>query len=93
MWSFKKKLDEKCKKCSALNNYHHPRCPNISHKQAKEELIRYYDLWLKKEEIKQEDYEQRQKTYLRLRKEATFWQGKYSIVKNENNILRKKVNY
>lgn len=81
---------QKCPECSACGG-HHPRCSLIGEDEAKRQLSFYYDLWVTKET----DVRQRLATaalhYNRLREQVTFWQGKYRIVVQENNALRRKL--
>lgn len=74
---------EKCPECGAYKG-HSPRCSIMPEDYAKAELKRYYEAWLKKEM-------NCRKWLSKAQKEAEFWKGKFVVVKNENNILRKKL--
>ncbi len=83
-------MDEiaKCKECGAYKG-HSPKCSLMDEAYAKESLAHYYDTWLKIE-TKHRDYckglfDEIKKS----KKEAEFWKGKFVVVKNENNKLRK----
>lgn len=72
-----------CKECGSYDNErHHPYCSKASDEQKIRGYLDYYEAWLR-------ENAERNKMYTRLSKDITFWQGKYRIVKHENNKLRK----
>ncbi|MBK7362755.1 MAG: hypothetical protein IPJ01_10705 [Micavibrio sp.] len=80
----------KCPECGAYKR-HAPECSLMDEACAKEMLKQYYRTWLEME-TKHREYANR--LYKRIevvKKDAEFWKGKFTVVKNENNTLRKKV--
>lgn len=78
-----------CKHCGSYDEeMHNPLCIVIENnpKVLKKYLEQYYKAWI----ISQEH---NQKLLKFLKEKITFWQGKYHIVKHENNQLRKKLHY
>ena len=74
-----------CEECGSFDHdNHHPRCSKKSDKEKIRGFIEYYEAWLK---IREET----DRIIERFRKKITFWEGKYKIVKQENNALRKKL--
>lgn len=82
--------ENKCSECGAYHG-HSPLCSLIDFETAKQELKRYYELWLNREI----ETRKREATAFGIVKKAweksAFWEGKFRIVKNENNKLRKKL--
>ena len=60
--------------------HHHPRCKLAPVEVKAQMLERYYGYWL--QSVKHQEW---------LREQITLWQGKFLIVKNENNKLRRKL--
>jgi len=87
--------NNKCTECGAYNNSHSPRCSLIALDEAKEQLVRYYELWLAKEidtrkRIEQSEISNKRKVDA-IKKDRDIFKGKYFTVKEENNKLRKKL--
>ena len=79
------KADWRCSECStAYRNRHHHDCSQQTQveriKRLRETLAMNVDARLHAE-----------KQFKRWNEIAGFWHGKYAIVKNENNVLRRKV--
>lgn len=71
---------QKCPECGAYKG-HGIEC---SRQDWKETALRYYNIWLSGE---LRDRVMR----ARLVAQVVFWQGKFTIVRHENNMLRKKL--
>lgn len=81
---------KKCVECGAYTG-HSPTCSLMDEKCAKEMLALYYDAWLKIETKHREELARMQRRINTAKKEAEFWKGKFVVVKNENNTLRRKI--
>ena len=79
---------KKCNECGAYGGHSHD-CSHIDLEDAKRQLKQYYDLWLDRENIRRADQSRAQERYTKIRHEAEFWKGKFMVVKNENNKIRK----
>lgn len=87
-------MNNKCEECGAYHG-HSPSCSQAT----REELLKAYlwtqEQWRKEKEEREywikratkESYRQKREAD----KEVVFWQGKYLMVKTENNALRKKI--
>jgi hypothetical protein len=82
--------ENKCPECGAYHD-HNPKCSLIDENCAKKLLIEYYDVWLTMELKYREYSDNLYKQIRKIKKEAEFWKGKFVVVKNENNKLRKKI--
>lgn len=80
----------RCPECEALNG-HHPLCNRMDCETAKSELRRYYQCWLEIENKRRQSLVEAEEKVRRFKDHATLWQGKYQIVKHENNVLRRKL--
>lgn len=78
-------------KCGAFIG-HHPNCDLIDLDTAKSMLKQYYSLYLRQETHKREEIARAWDITRRFRQEVARWEGKFRIVKHENNQLRKKIN-
>jgi hypothetical protein len=83
--------NKKCIECGAYYD-HSPKCSLMDEKCAKKMLAQYYETWLTMEMKHRKHSEGLFDSIRKIRKEAEFWKGKFVVVKNENNKLRKKVN-
>ena len=83
--------EKKCPECGSYKR-HSPKCSLMDEKCAKEMLGEYYDLWLEMEMKHRKYCDVLYKRIKDREKEAEFWKGKFFVVKNENNTLRKKLN-
>ena len=81
----------KCPECGALAG-HHPLCQQVDGDTAKSDLKRYYLLWLDTENKHLASAAESENKVRRFKEQVTLWQGKYQIVKQENNALRRKCN-
>jgi len=81
--------EKKCIECGAYKG-HSPKCSLMGEAYAKKTLIDYYEAWLEMETKHRKYADRLYKRIEVLKKEAEFWKGKYTVVKNENNKLRKK---
>ena len=77
-----------CTECGAHHG-HAPLCSLMDFETAKRDLKLYYEAWLVKETKHREYADRLYKVIEKKRKEAEFWKGKFTVVKNENNKLRK----
>lgn len=69
--------------CGALDG-HSPLCKLAPVEYQAQQLADYYKMWL--------DLRRRHNAlYERHKKDVTFWQGKFHMVKHENNALRAKL--
>lgn len=75
------KVEEK--KCPACGGYvvHRLNCPAMTEAGVREQLMQYYNSWLKHQKEAQAQWE-------RYRRELVLWQGKHAILRRENNKLR-----
>lgn len=84
---------ENCEKCNA-NYGHNPFCEDIDLETAKVLLKEYYEAWLKikdKEIVASNKLQSHlQKKINKLQEEKELYKGKYFILKEENNKLRKE---
>lgn len=71
-------------KCGAYEG-HHVLCDLQSVEHKASQAVAYYYAWL-------EEHKRYSSLYDRHKKGVTFWQGKFRMVKHENNTLRKKLN-
>lgn len=79
-----------CPECKGLGGRHaNRRCSLMSLEYAQEEIIRTEQFWLKHISEQSALYT---KSLARLKKEVAFFQGKISVLKHENNKLRKSKN-
>lgn len=76
-------MNDICKECHAYGG-HSPLCGNQTLEDAKRNAKQYYEAWLRNE------YRDSNSSG-RLRKKLIFWQGKFNMVKQENNKLRRKL--
>lgn len=76
-------MSEPCKICQSFG-IHSPWCNNQSFEDAKINAKHYYEAWLRNEN-------RDRNSSGRLQKELTFMQGKFMMVKQENNKLRNKL--
>ena len=74
-----------CEECKCFHNMHHITCSKLSEEEKLERLIKYYDWTLT-------IMERNKRTRKSLIDKITFWQGKFNILRQENNALRKKLN-
>jgi len=82
--------ESKCVECGAYHG-HSPKCTLIDEKCAKEMLAQYYDIW---SEMEMKHHKYNDILYKRIdkaKKDAEFWKGKFAVIKNENNVLRRKL--
>lgn len=80
----------KCPECGAYKG-HSPKCSLMDEACAKEMLKEYYQAWLEIE-MKHRNYAKGLYDQIKkAKKEAEFWKGKFTVIKNENNKLRKKL--
>lgn len=90
-----------CDKCGAYTHdynqeEHHgfvglEPCPNMTNEQIRNKLIEYFKVF---QEHSKRDSNTRSNAQLRVnkaKKDSEFWKGKYLVVKNENNSLRKRL--
>lgn len=82
--------NDKCVECGSYHG-HSPKCSLMDEKCAKEMLAQYYDAWLKMEMKHREHIDNIHKKIDKAKRDAEFWKGKFVVVKNENNALRRKV--
>lgn len=86
--------ENKCPECEAYHG-HHPLCSLMTDEEARNQLKKYYQAWLEKDQYNRGICEMYNRTAQlkvnRLREECTKWRGKFVIVKEENNQLRKKI--
>ena len=80
----------KCTECEALHG-HHPKCSLIDLETAKTLLAQYYGIWLEGQEKYKKTMAIYSNNVKKSKKNAELWQGKYLVVKHENNMLRKKI--
>ena len=81
----------KCEKCGAFEK-HSPLCEDIDFETAKYLLAQYFKLYQENYIVKVQKIRAREnELYRKSKKEAEFWKGKFSVVKTENNALRKKI--
>jgi hypothetical protein len=80
----------KCPECGAYKG-HSPECSLMDEACAKKMLKDYYRTWLEMETKHREYVNRLYKRIEVIKKEAEFWKGKFMVVKNENNKLRKKL--
>ncbi len=83
--------NKKCIKCGAYKG-HSPTCENIDLEEAKKQLMIYFESYQNRQkEIakKANDYSRWAKI---MRADLERWRGKFLIVTQENNKLRKKLN-
>lgn len=76
-------MSEKCSECGSYGR-HSPICNEQTLEEAKENTHHYYNAWLKQ-------LDRDRTSSGKLRKQLIFMQGKYMMVKHENNKLRNKV--
>lgn len=77
-----------CPECGGLRNGHgNRRCSLMTLEYAQQEIINVDQRWIKWSSESSAGF---QKQYYRLKKEIAFLQGKISVLKHENNKLRKK---
>lgn len=78
-------IRERCPdpKCGAYTG-HSPFCSLATAEYKAEQMVQYYSAWLRDVSHYREKAE-------RLREQVTLWQGKFAILKHENNQLRKKI--
>lgn len=76
---YKKEKGKFCDSCGATGR-HVLDCKYQDWEGMKREMFNYYNAWLR-----------RQKFIDGYCRQIVFWQGKYSILKQENNKLRKKL--
>lgn len=81
---------DKCVECGAYHR-HSPKCSLMDEKCAKEMLAEYYDVWLEMETKHRKYADELYERIKKAKKEAEFWKGKFVVVKNENNVLRRKI--
>jgi hypothetical protein len=81
--------ENKCPECNAYK-LHSPNCSLMDLDCAKELLSQYYSAWLKLEMNNRDYCNSLYNKIEKAKKEAEFWKGKFVVVKNENNKLRKK---
>lgn len=79
-----------CVECGAYNG-HSPKCSLMDEAYAKEMLAKYYDVWLEMETKHREYVKGLYGVIKSVKKDAEFWKGKFVVVKNENNKLRRTV--
>jgi hypothetical protein len=79
-----------CIECGAYTS-HNPKCSLIDFESAKKELALYYNEWLNRQKKENERAQKYKGWAANMRAQAERWQGKFLIVKNENNQLRKKI--
>jgi hypothetical protein len=63
---------------------HHPKCSNQTPEDQIAALCKVYDLFVK-------TMGERDRLRIQLHERVTFWLGKYTLVKAENNALRRKL--
>lgn len=80
----------KCVECGAYYG-HSPKCSLMDEKCAKQMLAQYYDVWLEMEMKHRKYADGLYKRIEKAKKDAEFWKGKFVVVKNENNVLRRRV--
>jgi hypothetical protein len=74
-----------CEECGSYDSEnHHPKCGKKSDEEKIREFSYYYEVWL-------DTNDQLIKLIKKRAEEITFWQGKYRMVKHENNKLRRKL--
>lgn len=70
--------------CGAYDGHHGPLCKLAPLEYKAAQLESYYHCW-------REEHKRYHTLYDRHKKDVTFWQGKFSMVKQENNALRAKL--
>lgn len=79
-----------CHECGAYHS-HSPECSIIDFETAKKQLAQYVAAW-RKLELERRAFESGVMLRAsRYRQETTYWQGKFNILKHENNSLRRKL--
>jgi len=81
---------ERCISCGCKDE-HNILCDLIDIEQAKLEIKNLYNKYHDRDRVYLEKGYKDSLVNMRLKKEISFWQGKYHTVKNENNKLRKKL--
>lgn len=81
---------ERCISCGCKDT-HNIFCDLIDIEQAKIEIKNLYNKYHDRDRVYLEKGYKDSLVNMRLKKEISFWQGKYHIVKNENNKFRKKL--
>lgn len=79
-----------CSECGAYKD-HAPECSKNTYEDLRRHLDLYVTSWRKLEMAKREKNKKLWEIIDAKAKEVTFWQGKFRIVKHENNQLRKKL--
>ncbi len=83
-----------CPKCQCYGSHHYT-CEDATIEQVRESAVLYHKAWLGIETPHREEVKALREVIQEWRRkrdaEVTFWQGKFSIVKTENNALRKKL--
>lgn len=82
---------EPCKECGAYKG-HSPLCSLNTPEEIKQHLIVYFEQYQTFANQRSVTNSRCQERINRANKEREFWKGKYFIVKEENNKLRKKLN-
>lgn len=83
--------NKKCIECGAYKG-HFPTCENIDLEEAKKQLAIYFESY----QNRQKEINKKANDYSRwakiMRADLERWRGKFLIVTQENNKLRKKLN-
>lgn len=82
----------KCEECGAYSG-HGPLCSKKTLPEWIGTATFYYHAWLEKETQMRARESADVVKHERVKAQATFWQGKYSMVKHENNKLRAKLKF
>lgn len=77
-----------CEECNA-NTRHSPLCSKNTPEQIKEHLIVYFAEYQKTHQYLRKGRSDTDIRVKEAKKEAEFWKGKFFVVKEENNKLRK----
>lgn len=80
----------KCSECGAYHG-HSIDCEQKTPKEWRASALQYYKAWLKLEMRERHRVKVLDERIKRIKDAATLWQGKYAILKLENNALRKKL--
>jgi hypothetical protein len=81
----------KCTECGAYQPHHSPLCSQQTPEQWMNTAHVYYRAWLGRADETNKRLQEAAVHHERVKAQATFWQGKYAMVKQENNKLRKMV--
>ncbi len=80
----------RCQECKAFIS-HSPDCSLIDLESAKSLLKQYYNIYKTINTQRDEKVKHAWDITARYREQMQKWEGKYLVVKNENNQLRKKI--